>query len=233
MSDSESDLEEVKSVDGRLTMGDADEIQIGIYKLGELNMEGLNSLISVAILSNIPKETENLSILLKVCGALGYNLDYHMLNINWIVNNSIEYDGRNDMLSSIFRQLKAPGYRSRGFSVSKRSITQEQKEMLQKLYNRLIQKVPELKNLKEHYLKNVDRMTSEVLKPSDDPDFYDKGVNDLVGSFLFRGRKSRRRSGKRKSPKKLAKRKSPKRKSPKRKSPKRKSRTSRKPKKSK
>lgn len=111
-------------------------------------------------------------------------ISYPMLNIDWIIQNSRNKRDKYERLSSLLER-----------KINSTTITAEDKNILQNMLNQVIDRVPELRIIKTQYFDRVSAETSGVLRPSDDPDFYDKNINDLVGSFLFKGRKSRRKSG--------------------------------------
>jgi hypothetical protein len=206
MSDSESDVSVVDEDKSPFDRNDVIEMNDGIYTLIDLgprdNMLAETILDAMSSGSRYPEIYPRLNGLLRIYLCLGYILQPQILNIQWLLDNSLERNERNPFLKDILKRIMK---REPLGIITARNINQSQKQVLQKAYIKLIKRVPILNKL---YLDNVSQITSEVLIPSDDPGFYDKGVNELVGSFLFKGRKSTRKSGRRKSGKKSPKRKS-------------------------
>lgn len=205
MSDSESDVSEHKS---ELDRNEVQDMVDGVYTLIELGPRDdilAESIIdAINIRGDFPEIYKKLNGLLTIYVCLGYVLQPKILNIQWLLDNSLERKERNPFLADILRKMKMK--RPGRDIVTARNINENEKKGFQRAYIKLIKGVPILNKL---YLDNVSQMTSEVLRPRDDSEFYDQGVNDLVGSFLFKGRKSRRRSvtrksGRRKSVKKLS-----------------------------
>lgn len=179
------------------------DIQSGLDEIGKYNM--LNSDSKEKILADqiwttmtmqyeektkIESEYIRLDVILYMSRKF-YNLDKPIFSIEWILENLDKSVLSRDIKNILKKQLKKD--RPLLSQFIKRDLN-----TLQNLLDNVVRYSSDFRDYKKYYLSKVRSETDRVFS-SGNPDYREEGLEELVGSFLFNGRKNKVRSRRKKS----------------------------------